>query len=223
MLMHASGSLLYKQMPATRRRILTLLKEQGDMTADELADHLSISSVAVRRHLTKLEGDELVTYTEIQRGMGRPSFVYRLGEAASSFFPRRYEELATIVLETIQDLYGTEAVDAVFKMRSKHMVEVYRQKVNGKTLDKRLEQVTQLREADGYMSTWELNPDGTFILREANCPIIHVAEGCESACSHDQALLEDLLEADVVRKGHLARGDGACIYEVKPKTQSIAR
>ena len=191
------------------------------MTADELAEHLGISSVAVRRHLTKLEGDKLVTYNEIQRGMGRPSFVYRLGEAASSFFPHRYEELATIVIETIQDLYGTEAVDAIFKMRSKHMIDTYRQKVSGKTLDKRLEQVTQLREADGYMSTWELNAEGTFILREANCPIIHVAAGCQSACNHDQALLEDLLDAEVVRKGHLARGDGACVYEIKPKIQSV--
>jgi predicted ArsR family transcriptional regulator len=214
------SSLIYKQMPATRRRILTLLKENGQLTADELAENLGISSVAVRRHLTKLEGDNLVTYDEVQRGMGRPSFVYTLGEASSSFFPRRYEELATIVLETIQDLYGIEAVDAIFKMRSQHMIENYRQKINGKTLDKRLDQVTKLREADGYMSTWEMNDDNTFTLREANCPIIHVAEGCESACDHDQAMLEGLLEAEVVRKGHLTQGDGACIYVVRPKAET---
>ena len=223
MIGHRSGSLIDKQMPTTRRRILTLLKERGELTADELAEYLGISSVAVRRHLTKLEEDRLITYDEIQRGMGRPSFVYRLGEAASSFFPRRYEELATLVLETIQDLYGTEAIDAVFKMRSQHLIENYRQKVSGPTRDKRLEQVTELREAEGYMSTWELDESGAFILREANCPIIHVAEGCESACNHDQALLEGLLDAEVVRKGHLASGDGACIYEVKPKTESVAQ
>jgi predicted ArsR family transcriptional regulator len=208
-------------MPTTRRKIMTLLKERGDLTADELADHLGISSVAVRRHLTKLESDQLVTYEEVQRGMGRPSFVYRLGEAASNFFPRRYEELATTVLETIRELYGSEAIDAIFKMRSEHMIDSYRQKVNGTSLDKRLDQLTRLREADGYMSTWELDPEGTFILREANCPIIHVAAGCDSACSHDRALLEGLLEADVVRKGHLVNGDDACTYEVKPRAERV--
>ncbi len=218
-----SGSLIYKQMPTTRRKILTLLKENSALTADELASILGISSVAVRRHLTKLEGDQLVAYDEVQRGMGRPSFVYRLGEAAGSFFPRRYEELATLVIETIQELYGTEAIDAIFRMRSKHMIETYRQKVNGPTLDERLDQITQLREADGYMSTWETNDDNTFTLREANCPIIHVAEGCETACNEDHALLEDLLEADVVRTGHIASGDGACIYQVKPKAKSITQ
>jgi len=223
MIGYKNSPLINKHMPTTRRRILTLLKEKGRLTADELADRLEISSVAVRRHLTKLESDQLVTYEEVQRGMGRPSFVYRLGEAASSFFPRRYEELATDVLETIQNLYGTEAIDAIFRIRSDHLVETYKHKVNGDTLEKRLDQLTKLREDDGYMSTWEADKDGRFILRESNCPIIHVAEGCEEACNCDQKLLERLLDAEIVRVGHLVRGDGACSYLVKSKTSSTAQ
>lgn len=211
-------TLVSKQMPLTRRRILTLLKEKGELTADELADLLDISSVAVRRHLTKLESDQLVAYQEVQRGMGRPSFVYQLGEAAASFFPRRYEELATTVLETIRELYGAEAVDAVFQMRSEQLIADYRRKVNGKTLDARLDQLTQLREADGYMSTWEIGSDGAYVLREANCPIIHVAEGCGSACTYDQTMLGKLLNAEVIRISHLINGDGACTYQVREKT-----
>jgi predicted ArsR family transcriptional regulator len=218
-----SGSLIYKHMPTTRRRILTLLKEKGELTADELAEYLGISSVAVRRHLTKLESDQLVKYEEIQRGMGRPSFVYQLGEAAANFFPRRYEELASTVLETISELYGVEAIDAIFRVRSEYLIKTYRHRVNGTSLDKRLDQLTQLREADGYMSSWETNGDGTFVLREANCPIIHVAEGCDSACSYDKSLLETLLDAEVVRTGHLVRGDGACTYQVRPKITPTAQ
>ncbi len=212
-----STALIHKNMPLTRRRILMLLKEKGELTADELADLLGISAVAVRRHLTKLESDQLVSYQEVQRGMGRPSFVYRLGEASGSFFPRRYEELAVNVLETIQELYGREAIDAIFRMRTNHIIENYRRKINGKTLDVRLDQLTRLRAADGYMSTWEAGVDNTFILREANCPIFHVAEGCNTACDHDLAMLTDLLQAEVVRTSHLANGDGACCYQVRPK------
>jgi predicted ArsR family transcriptional regulator len=211
-------TLVSKQMPLTRRRILTLLKEKGELTADELAELLGISSVAIRRHLTKLESDQLVAYQEVQRGMGRPSFVYRLGEAAASFFPRRYEELATTVLETIRELYGAEAIDAVFRVRSEHLIADYRRKVNGKTLDARLDQLAKLREADGYMSTWEIDDDGAYVLREANCPIIHAAEGCGSACTYDQTMLEKVLGAEVIRISHLINGDGACTYEVREKT-----
>ncbi len=213
-----SGNPVFKQMPATRRRILKLLKEKGQLTADELAELLSISSVAVRRHLTKLESDELVAYEEVQRGMGRPSFVYRLGEAAASYFPRRYEELATDVLETINELYGADAVDAIFRLRSEQMIKIYRHRINGRSLSERLDQLTELRETEGYMSTWETNTDGSFTLREANCPIIHVAEGCGCACNYDQIMLEDLLNAQVERTSHLTKGDGACVYQVRPQT-----
>ncbi|MBN1991120.1 MAG: transcriptional regulator [Anaerolineae bacterium] len=214
------AALLYKQMPVTRRRILHLFKENGELTADQLAKLLDISTVAVRRHLTRLERDNLVTYEEMRRGMGRPSFVYRLGEAASSYFPRGYDELAVTVLKTIEDLYGREAVDAVFRMRSEHLLEKYRQKVNGQSLPVRLEQLVKLREADGYMSTWKLNADGTYTLRETNCPIVHVAENCGSACDYDHALLTNLLKANVVRISHLASGDSACCYQVRPKPNS---
>lgn len=214
-----SSALIHKNMPLTRRHILMLLKEKGELTADQLAEALGISAVAVRRHLTKLESDQLVTYREVRRGMGRPSYFYRLGEAASSFFPRRYEELAVNVLETIRQLYGSEAIDAIFKMRTAHIIESYRRKVNGPTLDARLDQLTQLREADGYMSSWESHPEGIYILREANCPIFHVAAGCDTACEHDLVMLSDVLDAEVVRTGHLARGDDACCYEVRPKSQ----
>jgi predicted ArsR family transcriptional regulator len=214
-----NSTLISKQMPLTRRRILTLLKEKGQLTADELADLLNISAVAVRRHLTKLESVQLVTYVEVQRGMGRPSFVYQLGEAAANFFPRRYEELAHTVLETIKQLYGIEAVDAIFRVRSEHLIADYQRQVNGATLDTRLEQLTKLREMDGYMSTWEKTHNNAFVLREANCPIIHVAEGCGSACTYDQTVLEKVLNAEVIRTGHLVNGDGACTYEVRERNQ----
>jgi predicted ArsR family transcriptional regulator len=111
-----------------------------------------------------------VAYDEVQRGMGRPSFVYRLGEAASSYFPRRYEELATDVLETIGDLYGMDAVDAIFRGRSEQLIKIYRHQVTGNTLEERLDQLTRLREADGYMSTWEQMETGFIFCVKQTAP-----------------------------------------------------
>ena len=50
-----STALIHKNMPLTRRKILMLLKEKGELTADELADLLGISAVAVRRLDVSLE------------------------------------------------------------------------------------------------------------------------------------------------------------------------
>ncbi len=206
-----------KQLPFTCRRILALLKEKGKLTTEELAQFLNISTVAVRRHLNKLESDQVVAHDETKRTLGRPNYVYHLGEAADAVFPSRYEDLAITVLETIKELYGEKAIDAIFQLRSKFFIETYRPKVNGKTLNERLDQVTKLREADGYMSTWEERDDGTFLLRESNCPIIHAVKSYDCACKHELVLLSELLDAEVTRQTHLSDGDNACSYQICAK------
>jgi len=212
-----TSDVLNIQMPVTRRRILIALKERGGMTADELAEKLGISAVAVRRHLTNLERDRLVDHQQVQRGMGRPSYVYRLTEAAHQIFPHNYDQLASYFLEAIQELFGPEAVERIFEHRTHELAESYRPQVNGKLLPDRLEQLARLREADGYMPVWEEQEDGTYVLRQHHCPILHIAEGCSEACAHELALFVDLLDAEVSRQSHQVTGDAECTYQIRPK------
>ena len=205
------------QMPESRRLILLALKENGGLTADTLAEKLNISAVAVRRHLDNLKMAGLVTYEEVRQAMGRPSFVYRLTAKANQIFPRSYEELAHDMLKTIQDIYGPEAVDAIFADRFKKIKEFYKTQVSASTLVGRLEQLVQLRQQDGYMADWAENEDGSYTLVEPNCPIQNVAEGCCQACEQDLQLFVELLDANVEREDHLVQGDNACSYKVKPK------
>jgi predicted ArsR family transcriptional regulator len=203
------------QMPATRRRILIALKERGGLTADELASLLGISSVAVRRHLSNLERDRLVDHEQAQRGMGRPSYVYRLTEIARQVFPHKYDQLASHILGAIQELFGDEAVERIFEHRTEELAQSYRPLVNGSNLPDRLEQLTQLREADGYMPAWEEQEDGIYVLYQYHCPIFQVAEGCSEACAHELALFVDLLDAEVTRQSHQVTGDEQCSYQIR--------
>jgi len=212
-----TSEVLNGQIPATRRRILIALKERGGMTADELSERLGISPVAVRRHLSNLERDHLVDHEQVQRGMGRPSYIYRLTETADQIFPSNYDQLASHVLDTIQQLFGREAVDLVFEHRTHELAQSYRPLVNGRNLPARLEQLAQLREADGYMAVWETQEDGAYVLRQYHCPILRVAEGCRAACAHELALFVELLDAEVVRQSHQVAGDTTCSYEVRPR------
>ena len=212
-----TSDVLTIQVPAPRRRILIALKERGGMTADELAEALGISAVAVRRHLTNLERDRLVEHEQTQRGMGRPSYIYRLTETAHQIFPHNYDQLASYFLEAIQELYGQQAVDRIFEHRTQELAETYRPQVNAAELPHRLEQLTRLREADGYMPAWEKQEDGTYVLRQYHCPILHVAAGCDEACAHELALFVDLLDAEVTRQNHQVSGDAECSYEIRPK------
>lgn len=205
------------QMPESRRQILLALKERGGLTADDLAAMLKISAVAVRRHLENLKHSGLIEYKEARQGMGRPSFVYSLTDKTDHIFPRNYEELAQDVINTIRDLYGQDAVDAIFSKRFEKIKGIYKTKVNGQTLEERIAQLSRLRQEDGYMAVWQGNDDGTFIMTERNCPIQSVAAGRCEACAQDLQLFVELLDADVARQDHLVQGDDACSYQISPR------
>ncbi len=215
--MGKQGMLKDLQMPKSRRLILVALKEHGHMTADGLAPMLNISAVAVRRHLDNLKHADLIQYEEVRQAMGRPSFVYSLTAKANHIFPRNYEDLAHDMLDAIRELYGQEAVDAIFAKRFKKIKAVYSSQVNAQTLSGRLEQLVKLRRIDGYMASWQTGEEDIFILTELNCPIQNVAQGCCQACEQDLQLFSDLLDANVIRYDHLIQGDNACSYTVTPK------
>lgn len=217
----AKGGLLNNiQMPKTRRLILLAMKEHGALTADELAGMLNISAVAVRRHLDNLKHAELINYEEIQRGVGRPSFVYNLTPKADHLFPRNYQDLAADIILSVKDLYGQDAVNAIFKKRADKITEVYKPFVSAPTLEGRVKQLVDLRQNDGYMATWEKNGNEEITITELNCPIQHVAEECAQACHEDMALFSSLLDANVTRIHNKAQGDSSCAYRIIPKKQA---
>ena len=61
-----------------RGQILLELKRAQPLTATELADKLGVSPNAVRHHLKELEAEQLIVYGREQRGVGAPTFAYRL-------------------------------------------------------------------------------------------------------------------------------------------------
>jgi len=212
-----ANDVLNHQLPPTRRRILITMMEHGGMTADELAEELGITPVAVRRHLTNLERDRLVEREQVRRPLGRPNFVYRLTDAAHLLFPNNCDQLANYVLRAIEQYFGEEAVERIFEQRRRELARLYEARVNGESLPVRLEQLTQLREEDGYLAAWEKAQDGTFILHQYHCPIQRVAEVCGAACAQELALFADLLHADVNRREPQVTGDPACSYQIRAR------
>ena len=212
--MSKNGLLHDVQMPKTRRLVLLAIKEHSRLTADQLAEMLKISAVAVRRHLDTLKRDQLISYEEIQRGVGRPSFEYSLTPKADHLFPRNYQDLAADFILTIREMYGKEAVDAIFKKRADKITRTYRPRINGETLEKRIDQLVNLRQQDGYMANWQKQDDDLFIITEHNCPIQHVASECSKACHEDLQRFSNLLGADVIRLNNKVEGDNSCRYKI---------
>src|SRR5919106_764750 len=131
----------------TRQHILALLKRSGaGLTADDLAQRLGISAVAVRKHLTALERDHLVTAELQRRPMGRPTYLYHPTAQAQELFPNDYANLATHILELIRRMDGDHKVDAIFHQRAEALAAELAARVQGATLSERLQEVAQILE-----------------------------------------------------------------------------
>src|SRR5712691_8420423 len=106
---------------STRMEVLELLRRKGHASAESMAAELFVTPNAIRQHLTNLERDGFVVSSPEKRRRGRPSLLFSLTERADSVFPQRYGQLASMVLQEVQDIGGPEALDEVFaRMATRH-------------------------------------------------------------------------------------------------------
>lgn len=207
-----------RQMQSTRREILMTLKKRGGMTADDLSEVLGITAMGVRRHLMTLERDGLVDYTPVQRGVGRPSYVYRLTELADDLFPKNYDRFANELLNLLRLTDGDEKIEELFAMRMERLQAAYAPHLTNKDLPEQLAELARIQNENGYLAEWEEQDDGTLVFVEYNCAIAKIAEACNFACDYELQLLESLLDAgEIVRDNHIASGDISCRYLIKAR------
>jgi len=58
-------------------------------------------------------------------GRGRPSLLFALTERADAVFPKRYGQLATMVLQEVQEMGGPDALDEVFaRVAARHATAI---------------------------------------------------------------------------------------------------
>lgn len=201
----------------TRRTLVQLLKQEGPLDANALAQRLQISAMAVRQHLYALQGEQLVTYQEEARPMGRPAKLWQLTPAADRLFPETYAELTVSLITAVTQAFGTDGLERLLAMRSQQQIESYQRQMQGdEILSQRLEALAAMRTAEGYMATVQPQADGSFLLCENHCPICAAAVACTGLCAQELEVFQAVLGPDVVieRTEHLVAGARRCAYRV---------
>lgn len=207
-----------RQDGSTRQTILMLLKTKGPSNTGDLAKALGITEMAVRRHLNTLERDGYVKPNIVRQPMGRPAHVFGLTDEADSLFPKNYNTLALDLLEELEgDPEMSDTVTKLFEGRKKKLLNRYLARMEGKTLEERVEELALIQNAGGYMTQVESAGGEKFILHEYNCPIAQVAKRYQQACSCELDLFSALLDAPVERTECLAKGGGKCSYHIKQR------
>ena len=213
----------HQEETSTRREIVNILRTAGPLTVGELGDRLGITHVAVRRHLTSLERDGLVTSVQERLPMGRPTRVYSLTDAADELFPKKYGSMTIEVLDFL-DQAGEDLLERFFTNRGNSMVEKYSPEVKpGKTLEDRVARLSEIQMSNGYMAGYEKAEDGSFILKEFNCPVHQVSRKFQQACHHELEFFKTVLgTSNVERVECIAKGGGCCRYTIAPEDGQAA-
>src|SRR6059036_3260200 len=127
-----------------RGEILHLLKRAQPLTAKDLARQLSVSANAIRHHLKELEAEALVVYGREQRGVGAPTYAYRLSAKGEALFPRAYEEILTDVLERVAEKSGRDAAVELFEDRYRELARTVLTQLGGAAAPERVDLVARL-------------------------------------------------------------------------------
>ncbi len=206
---------------SARQAVLRILKLRGEMTAAQLCTAMKITDTAVRRQLSSLQNEGLITYTTHQHGPGRPIYKYHLTEASSQEFPSGYENLSASLLDTVFATSGHVGVMNLLRYNNDQLVSVLMPRFVNKNLAQRVEELALYFVENGYMTEWKSLPDGNLFLYHQNCAIYKLAVRYRQLCILEPRLIEFLLGVKVSRQQYILKNQPVCGYFVDSKRPII--
>src|SRR2546422_6414367 len=171
-----------------RGEILVELKRAQPLTAKQLAEKLGVSANAIRHHLKELEAEGLVAYGREHRGVGAPTFAYRLSGAGEALFPRRYEETLTELLQRVTEKAGRSAAVELLEDHYATLTRRLQSELDGVAGSDRVAAIARLMSEAGYMAGGE-GGGGALPPFPDKCAIPAVGEGVPAVCAAEGRVL----------------------------------
>jgi predicted ArsR family transcriptional regulator len=203
----------------TRDRVARAILERGPATAAALAEQLSITPAAVRRHLDALVAEGMlearVPRAYAPRGRGRPAKVFVLTDSGRDAFFQAYDDLAVSALRFLADRGGEDLVAEFARRRVAELEDRYRPMVDEAGPAGAVQALADALTADGYAASAEASPvSAGEQLCQHHCPVAHVAEQFPQLCEAETQVFARLLGTHVQRLATIAHGDGVCTTHV---------
>lgn len=199
---------------STRMEVLELLRRNGACSAETISADLDVTPNAVRQHLINLERDGFVVSRPEKGGRGRPALLFELTERADAVFPKRYGQLATMVLREVEESGGPEALDEIFaKVAARHARAIEHDLV-GLDFDEKVNKVVAWIGRAGTLAVQSETPEGVKVTIH-NCPFRNTALKFPQVCTITPQLINQLLGAAVSQAESIHRHDPYCSFVVQ--------
>jgi predicted ArsR family transcriptional regulator len=202
-------------MKSTRDRILQTLLRQPRRTINELAEAVGINPISVRHHLTNMQVEGLIAAEEERHGVGRPRLVYFLTEDGMEKFPTRYLRLTTRLLSQMKQSMPAPVVSQLFSQIAEDLARDYTDRVQGLSMEDRLELVKSMLGEEGFTVEWEKKGE-QYHIHEISCPYYQIGVNHPEVCTVDQTLISRMLALPAEKVQCVLSGAAHCTYVVQP-------
>jgi predicted ArsR family transcriptional regulator len=199
---------------STRMEVLELLRRKGRCSAETVASDLGVTPNAVRLHISNLEREGFVVSRPERSGRGRPVLFFSLTERADSVFPKRYGQLATMVLQEVQEMGGPEALDEVFSRVAARHADAIEPALVGLDFDEKLRRVVAWIGRAGTLAEQTETSEGVKVTIH-NCPFRNTALKFPQVCTITPQLMSRLLGNAVSQADSIHRHDPYCSFVVQ--------
>ncbi len=187
----------------------------------ELGELLGLTSTGIRQHLTVLERDGLIEAQEERGHVGRPALVYSLTDAGDALYPKKYDDLASTLLQELHNLAGSDVVQSLLRRVAVRFAEPYMDRVEGRTLPERAAEITKIISERGCLAELELRGDECLISQHT-CPFPNVAKVNSGVCALEVKFVRRLAGTDARLISSILRGDKTCTYRLRAGATSPA-
>ena len=202
----------------TRKKIIELLKCEGELTASALSSHLNRSVEAIRRHLRSCVGDGLVQSQSLRKQAGRPVLLYSLTVRGAAMFGQRYEKTALEILAQAKAIGGSELVTQLLTRRQEVLMESCQAQAQGMSALDRVRLVTEQLNEDGYAAEADSGNGRGIRLTIRHCPVPALAQAYPEICRLEFESVCRIMgsDASVTVCSNMSGGDSCCTYQVEP-------
>ncbi len=197
----------------TRTRVARTILEHGPTTVAALAQQLSLTPAAVRRHLDHMldEGSVEVREPDARRarGRGRPAKLFALTETGRDQFEQQYDDLAAQALRFLAQHGGEQAITAFARERFSWVEDAVATLLESRPDLSASHALAQVLRGAGFAATVHEGPVGEQLCQQ-HCPVAHVAHEFPQLCEAETEVFSRVLGSHVQRLATIAHGDGVC-------------
>ena len=190
----------------TKKAILNLLLE-GSKTAGEIANTLKMQKTAIRGHLESLRAEQAIRSYFEAKGPGRPKKVYEITESGRELFPRKYDLIISLILQSIETAEGHEYTKKIMRSVADNIAQDIQNRIKNSSagLEESVSILNSASNEMGFMSSLYKEDDNTYSIISRNCIIHKVALSNQDVICHGfhDRLIQKALEGKMNPKVHL--------------------